>query len=70
MKWLRGRLDLEVPPLEVPNDLNSGTEARLRAEDRLTQVLKDDRGTFLTRAMQDVVQENHIRQHLMDAHGF
>lgn len=69
MKWSRRRPTGDVPPLEVPDDLGSGTEARSKALERLHDVVADEEASKWTRVLDRIVQDNHIREYLQHAHG-
>lgn len=74
MSWFRRHRTPEVPPLlieplDVPTDLSSGSEAREQALARLRDVVADEQASMLSRVLDRIVQENHIREYLQNAHG-
>ena len=69
MKWPPWRHTPEVPPLDLPDDLGSGSEARSKALERLQSVVSDEQASMWQRVLDRIVQENHIREYLRDAHG-
>lgn len=70
MSWRRHRPSVDAPPpLDLPDDLGSGAEARERALDRLQIVVADEQATMWQRVLDRIVQENHIREYLREAHG-
>lgn len=69
MSWLTRRPTEDVRPLDVPDDLGSGSEARSKALERLQSVVADEEATMWQRVLDRLVQENHIREYLREAHG-
>jgi hypothetical protein len=67
MKWLRRRSTEDVPPLDVPDDLDSGSVARTKALERLQSVVADEQSTMWQRVLDRIVQENHIQDYLREA---
>lgn len=69
MTWFRDRPVEDVPPLDLPDDLGSGTKARERALDRLQSVVADEEASMWQRVLDRIVQENHIREYLRETQG-
>lgn len=69
MSWPHRRSTEDVPPLDLPDDLGSGSEARAKALARLQSVVADEEASMWQRILDAIVQDNHIREYLREAHG-